>query len=104
VGGGAGPPPASSPPSGRTTIPIAKVPTGFYAYGFAPDRPQVEPGNTVTLSWYGSADAIYTIAYDDDVAPVAVNPPAWSSTPLYVPTSQNNVAVGRGVIVLPPNE
>jgi len=79
--------PASSPPSGQETIAIAKFPSGFYAYGFAPDQPQVEPGDTVTLTWFGSANAIFTIAYDEDVPPVDVRPPAWTSPQLYAPTT-----------------
>jgi len=78
-------PPVRQPPSGQAVVPVAKFPSGFYAFDFAPNKPQVNSGDTVTLTWVGSDNADYSIAYGDQ-PPVAVTGRTWTSPPLYSTT------------------
>lgn len=79
------PPSPHQPPSGQASVAVAKFPSGFYAFDFAPNKPQVNSGDTVTLTWVGSDNADYSIAYGDQ-QPVAVTGRTWTSPPLYTTT------------------
>jgi hypothetical protein len=84
--GNAQPPPPRSAPSGTGTIAVAKFPSGFYAFDFTAGTPQINSGQTVTLSWVGSTNAIYTLKYaDQSVSVSAVR--SWTSPPLYTTTA-----------------
>jgi plastocyanin len=74
-------------PSGRATIAAAKFPTGFFAFDFAPSSPQINSGDTVTLTWSGSSNATYTIAYGDQQQPTGVANGTWTSPQLYSTTA-----------------
>ena len=78
-------PPPSKPPTGRAVIPAAKFPSGFYAFDFAASAPQVNSGESVTLSWIGSDNADYFISYADQ-KPARVTGGTWESPPLFTTT------------------
>jgi hypothetical protein len=79
------PPPSRGAPSGTATIQTSKFPQGFYAFDFNPQTPQVNSGETVTLTWVGSSNADFSIAYADQPA-VPVTGRTWTSPPLYTTT------------------
>lgn len=74
-------------PSGTSTIDAPKFPAGFYAFDFAPSSPEVNSGETVTLTWVGSTNATYTIAYSDQQPTDVTNVRTWTSPPLYTTTA-----------------
>jgi hypothetical protein len=83
---GAYPPPTPhDPPSGTAVIQVSKFPSGFYVSDFAANVPQVSSGGTATLTWIGSDNADYSIAYADQ-PPKPVTGRTWYSPPLYTTT------------------
>src|SRR5215831_12676226 len=81
------PPAPQAPPSGQSSIQVAKFPYGFYAYDFASTVSQINSGESVTLHWVGSTNAAYSISYGDQ-PPVAIatGERTWTSPPLYTST------------------
>jgi hypothetical protein len=74
-------------PSGTATIPAPKFPSGFYAFDFAPSSPEINSGETVTLTWVGSTNAAYAIAYNDQKPVGVTDVRTWTSPPLYTTTA-----------------
>lgn len=81
------PPSPPHPASGTATIAAPKFPAGFYAFDFAPSSPQVNSGESVTLTWVGSTNATYAIAYSDQPPTPVTNARSWPSPPLYTTTA-----------------
>lgn len=87
-GDGTPPTPPLQLPSGMATIPVSKFPAGFFLFDFEPSSPQVNSGATVTLTWAGSTNAVYTMVYSNDEDPLDVtNVRGWASPPLYAATT-----------------
>lgn len=84
--GGGQPPVPRSPPSGTGNFPVAKFPSGFYAFDFTAGTPQISSGQTVTLTWVGSTNATYTLKYADKTVPVSTLR-SWTSPQLYTTTA-----------------
>jgi hypothetical protein len=68
------------------TIMVAKFPAGFYAGDLFASATQVGYGQTVLLSWMGSAAATYTLYWADQQADVT-GVRAWTSPPLTTSTT-----------------
>ena len=79
------PPPLTNPPSGQATIAAAKFPYGFYAFDFTANTPEIQSGQTATLTWVGSDNATFTMAYGDQSG-VQVSGGEWTSPALYTTT------------------
>jgi hypothetical protein len=79
------PPPITNPPSGQATVAAPKFPYGFYAFDFTANTPQIQSGQTATLTWVGSDNATFTMAYGDQ-SDVPVSGGEWTSPPLYTTT------------------
>jgi hypothetical protein len=79
------PPPLTNPPSGQATIAASKFPYGFYAFDFTANTPQIQSGETATLTWVGSDNAAFTMAYGD-TSGIQVSGEEWTSPPLYTTT------------------
>ena len=69
----------------RCVVAVPKFPAGFSVSNFKPDKPQVDAGGSVTLTWDGSADAVYTMHVGSDKFGVT-DVRAWPSPALYVTT------------------
>jgi hypothetical protein len=78
-------PPAHGDATGRAIIPAAKFPAGFFAFDFKPSASQIAGGETVTLTWVGSDNADFYIAYGDQ-PPKQVTERTWISPQLYATT------------------
>ena len=83
--------PAGSPPSPpekkHAVIEAAKFPADFYCSDFHADKPQINVGDTATLTWIGSDDADYAIAYGEYPS-TPVTGRTWTTPqPLYTSTA-----------------
>jgi hypothetical protein len=76
------PSPTTQLPSGRATIAVPKFPAGFSAGDFTSTTPDVGYGEPATLTWVGSDNASFQMAYGD-VEPFDVAGYSWTSRPLY---------------------
>lgn len=59
------PPPTGGPASGSATIDVAKFPYQFVFQQFVPQRPSVARGQHAVLTWQGSTNATYTMAWEE---------------------------------------
>jgi hypothetical protein len=64
---------------------IPKFPYGFTVSNFTANAPEVNEGDTVTLTWTGSEDATYTIRYAQEPWQPTTGR-SWMSPPLYTTT------------------
>lgn len=64
-----------------TSYQIAKFPYSFFVRNFTTGTPQVSNGQSVTLTWVGSDNAVYSILYQDQSIDVT-NVRTWQSPPL----------------------
>jgi hypothetical protein len=71
------------PTERQVTIPVTKFPYGFFFDNFAPSKPLVRCNDTVTLTWEGSNQAVYSMSYIDSETPLDVtNVRTWTSPAL----------------------
>ncbi|CAM4344648.1 hypothetical protein [Corallococcus exiguus] len=68
-------------PTGGRSWDAVKFPSQFFFSNLAADRVKVRVGEGVTLTWAGSADALYSVATDNG-SPVRVEAGPWTSPPL----------------------
>lgn len=64
-----------------STYQVAKFPYNFFVRNFTTGTPQISNGQSVTLTWIGSDNAVYSILYQEQSVDVT-NVRRWQSPPL----------------------